>query len=53
MTGIADPIAVTAGPISAWSLVAIVGWLVVVALVWLLFFAYGRNRGGDNRKTEF
>ncbi|WP_321112153.1 hypothetical protein [Halorussus salinisoli] len=35
---------VPAGPLSAWSLVAVVGWLVVVALVWLLFVAYGRNQ---------
>ena len=40
------PAVVTAGPLSAWSLVVIVGWLVVVALVWLLLFAYGRNRSG-------
>ncbi len=45
------PTAVTAGPLSAWSLVVIVGWLVVVALVWLLLFAYGRNRNG-NRAPE-
>jgi len=38
---------VTAGPLSMWSLVAIVGWIAVVVLVWLLFFAYGRSRRGS------
>jgi hypothetical protein len=38
---------VTAGPLSAWSLLAIVGWIAVVALVWLLFFAYGRSQRGS------
>ncbi|WP_166035430.1 hypothetical protein [Halorussus pelagicus] len=35
--------AVAAGPISAWSILVVVGWLVVVALVWALVFAYGRR----------
>ncbi|UPV75147.1 hypothetical protein M0R89_03535 [Halorussus limi] len=39
-----DPLAVAAGPVSAWSVAAVVGWLVVVVLVWLLFFAYGRGK---------
>jgi len=43
-----DPLTVAAGPVSAWSVVAVVGWLVVVVLVWLLFYAYGRT----NRRTS-
>jgi hypothetical protein len=30
-------------PPSAWSILAIFGWLTVVAFFWLLFVAYGRK----------
>ncbi|WP_435176183.1 hypothetical protein [Halorussus sp. AFM4] len=40
---------VTAGPLSAWSVVAVVGWLVVVVLVWALFYAYGREQKRGSR----
>ncbi len=43
-----DPLAVAAGPVSAWSVAVVVGWLVVVLLVWSLFYAYGRA----NRRTS-
>lgn len=41
---------VTAGPLSAWSVIAVVGWLVVVAVVWALFYAYGQ---GQNRGSRY
>ena len=34
---------VPAGPLSVWSLVAVVGWAAVLVVVWLLLVAYGRN----------
>ena len=34
---------VTAGPLSTWSLVVLVGWIAVVLFVWLLLFAHGRQ----------
>ena len=34
---------VPAGPLSVWSLVAVVGWAVVLVVVWLLLVAHGRN----------
>ena len=33
-----------AGPLSVWSVAAIIAWLVVVVTVWLLFLAYGRSQ---------
>jgi hypothetical protein len=44
-----DPLVVAAGPVSAWSVAVVVGWLGVVILVWLLFYAYGRNNRGTSR----
>ncbi|MFC4447557.1 hypothetical protein [Halorussus aquaticus] len=41
---------VAAGPLSAWSLVVVIGWVVVVVLVWALLFAYGRDR---KRRSRF
>lgn len=34
---------VPAGPLSVWSLVAVIGWASVLVVVWLVLFAYGRD----------
>ena len=38
--------AVTAGPLSMWTVVLLAGWLAVVAFVWLLLVASGRASPG-------
>ncbi|WP_255457534.1 MULTISPECIES: hypothetical protein [Halorussus] len=39
----------TAGPLTPWSVVAVVGWLVCVVVVWVLFYAYGRSQKRGSR----
>jgi hypothetical protein len=38
--------AVTAGPLSMWTVLMLVGWIAVVGVVWLLLIAYGRTTPG-------
>lgn len=49
MTVTAGPLAVAAGPVSAWSVLAVVCWLLVVVLVWLLLVAHGRRERQGSR----